>query len=531
MARGTFPSPGWSPVSLRRSLVIAGPPGAGKTTVGARVADRLGRRFVDVDAELVRRHGPIVDQFRADGEAAFRQRERAQIVALAGVAEPLVVAVGGGAWQDAASRGALRAGFESVVLDVSIEEAMRRIGQDAARPLAGEVAARWPARAIAFRDADARLDAGQPVEVVVADVLDHVARPDVRRLRVDASNGGYDVVIRRGGPGRVGEAIAAHGLRRAVVVTSPAIADAWGELVRASIEAAGLGADLRVFPLEESTKDLAHWRLVVDELIALRVDAGTAVVALGGGVVGDVVGFAAAAVRRGVPWFAVPTTLLAMVDAAVGGKVAVNHPSGKNLVGAFHPPDRVEMAIGTLATLPPRERAAAWPEIVKTALVDGPLFARLEAEGPRLGDDRWLAGVVEACVATKARVVAADERDVGARAVLNLGHTVGHALELVSGHQIRHGEAVAMGLVAEIRAAEHLGERVADGLSERVAALLEAGGCTTEVPPWPRAALLQAMASDKKGAGDAWRWPVVDTPGQWRVVRMPFAAGEALLSW
>ena len=227
--------------------------------------------------------------------------------------------------------------------------------------------------------------------------------------------------------------------------------------MRRSLVGAGLDCHIVEIPDGEDHKTLATVAALYERFAALGLDRSAAIVALGGGVTGDVAGFAAATYLRGLPFVQVPTTLLAMVDASVGGKTGVDLPTGKNLVGAFYQPRGVVCDVATLATCPKRSCAAAWPRPLKTALLgDGPLFEVMESTA--LAGTGWpLAEIVERCVRVKARVVEADPQERGLRAILNLGHTIGHGVEQASGYRYRHGEAVSIGLVGAVRLAVALG--------------------------------------------------------------------------
>jgi 3-dehydroquinate synthase len=315
----------------------------------------------------------------------------------------------------------------------------------------------------------------------------------------------YDVVI---GPGLLEDAGAriadALGRRRAIVIADAALA-ATPHLDRLRT---GLDAPVLTVPSGEGSKSLARYAALMEELLALRPDRATAIVAVGGGVVGDLAGFAAATLLRGVPYVQVPTTLLAQVDSAVGGKTGINSAHGKNLIGAFHQPKLVLADLATLATLPARERRAGYAEVVKYGLLgDADFFAWLEAEGGRAlaGDLDALARVVASSVRAKAAIVAADEEErSGARALLNLGHTFAHAYEALTGMgaDLLHGEAVALGLVDAFRLSARLGLCAGED-AERVAAHLAAQGLPTrrgEVATFDPDAILAAMRGDKKVA-------------------------------
>ena len=267
----------------------------------------------------------------------------------------------------------------------------------------------------------------------------------------------------------------------------------------------------------EASKTRETWAALTDQLLALGLDRDGTVVALGGGVTGDLAGFVAATYLRGIPVVQVPTSLLAMLDAAIGGKTGVDVPAGKNLVGAFHHPAFVLVDPEVLATLPPREYRGGLAEAVKHALVaDADHFAWLEANVAAIlaTDPAALTHLVHTSIGVKVGVVTADERDAGRRAILNAGHTVAHALEHASAYALHHGEAVAIGLVVETRLGEQRGV-TSPGTSTRVAALLLALGLPTTIPPHLAAAdLLAAMQHDKKNRGGTIHMSVPRAVGQ-----------------
>lgn len=337
---------------------------------------------------------------------------------------------------------------------------------------------------------------------------------------VASGRGPYRVVIGRGLAG-LGAALA--GRPAPVLVTDANVGPPWADAVAAEV-----GATARiVIPAGEAHKTVATWERCVDGLIAAGVDRSTPVLALGGGMVGDLAGFAAATTLRGLPLVLVPTTLLAMVDSAVGGKVGVNSPRGKNLVGAFHAPALVWAALDTLSTLPGAELRSGLGEAVKTGLVTDPRVLEL-LEGRALAD--VLPEVVERCVRAKAAIVGADEREEGRRAVLNAGHTVGHALETAAGHgTLRHGEAVAIGLVAEVAFARAAGVCQDPSLLDRLRGVLARHGLPTAPPPVDRAALRAALRLDKKARADKIRVPLVVRAGEVVLVDLSRTEAEGLL--
>lgn len=323
-----------------------------------------------------------------------------------------------------------------------------------------------------------------------------------RAVRVELGDRAYEVRIGHGILAGAGAAVrAATGAERAVVVTVPPVGRRYGRVLLASLAGAGIRASRVTVPDGDATKSLAWLRRLYEAFLDRGVDRGTAVVSLGGGMVGDLAGFAAATFLRGLPLVQVPTSLLAMVDASVGGKVAVNLPRGKNLVGCFHQPRLVWADLETLGSLPRRERAAGLAEIVKAgAILDEALFEWLERRLLRVLDleRRSLLHAVEQACRIKAEVVARDEREAGHRMLLNFGHTLGHAVERLQRYRgLLHGEAVAAGMVFAARRSEELG-LAPGGTAERLRALLARADLPTEIPPFDRRAYLRALQVDKK---------------------------------
>ncbi|MGE0713781.1 MAG: 3-dehydroquinate synthase, partial [Planctomycetota bacterium] len=320
--------------------------------------------------------------------------------------------------------------------------------------------------------------------------------PPWRALRVEAPGGGYAVELGPGLLARAGERLRAWGLAPGpvAVVSEDHLLARWGPALGAGLALAGF--ELRACPIQggEQHKTLASAALLYERFAALELDRGAVVLALGGGVVGDLAGFAAATWLRGVPFVQAPTSLLAMVDSAVGGKTGVDLPQGKNLVGAFKQPAGVLIDLETLGTLPPEELRAGLAEVVKHALLASPaLFARLEgAAAEQLCDPSFLGELVHDALAVKVAIVAADPLERGERALLNLGHTFGHAFERCSGYRLRHGEAVAVGLVAAAELAERLG-RATPGHAARVQACLARLGLPTCLPGYDPAAVRAPM--------------------------------------
>lgn len=325
-------------------------------------------------------------------------------------------------------------------------------------------------------------------------------------VRVSLGERSYDIVIKAGGLPEVGAYVRAAGLSgKVAMVTNPVVGRLYGATVLRSLKAAGCEPRVITVPEGERAKTLRWVSAVLDRLIAERFERGSAVLALGGGVVGDLAGFAAAVFQRGVPFVQVPTTLVSQVDSSVGGKTGVNHPRGKNLIGAFHQPRLVLIDPNTLASLPPREWVAGLAEVIKYGMIeDEAFFAYLERHMADLlkMSAEPVAHIITRSCQIKAAVVMADERESDRRRVLNYGHTIGHALESLGGYRkLIHGEAVAIGMVQEASLAGHLGLCPPEVVA-RQRALVRAAGLPDALPsPKLRfAELWKAMQHDKKVA-------------------------------
>jgi 3-dehydroquinate synthase len=353
----------------------------------------------------------------------------------------------------------------------------------------------------------------------------------MQRLEVKLGRRAYPILI---GPGLLGarEVLSAHaGAAKLLVVTDDVVGPLW--LPKLDRGLAGRGFATCVLPGGEEQKTLGNVALIIDALVAARLNRDSMVLALGGGVIGDVAGFAAASYQRGIPIIQLPTTLLAQVDSSVGGKTGVNHPGGKNLIGAFHQPSAVITDTDTLSTLPDRQLRAGFTEIVKAALVaDDEFFSWLEKNTPRLlaRDAGALEEAIRRACAIKAAIVAEDEREEGRRALLNLGHTFGHAIEAGAGYGlVLHGEAVAAGLVLAAELSARLG-RLQGSDALRVRELLLSAGLPVDPPRLGRARMLDLMGMDKKVKGGELRLVLLDGIGKATVTTdYPREALDALL--
>ena len=432
-----------------RALVFIGFMGAGKSTAARLAAEALGVEALDSDWLLEQRFGhSISEEFALNGEAAFRAAEEALVCDLLHSAGPgSVIALGGGSVLSARVREALESHL-TVLLEVDTEEAWRRAHKHdedgSTRPLASDrdqFNALYVQRAELYESlADAILPA-TPRETLTdaMTMLRALAKAptDTKLLWARAASGSYPVFC---GEGLLGSGFWPFQPTRSFAVSDKAVAQLYlGDL--------GEFSEIITIEPGERSKTLRSAERIWSELARAGMTRADQLVALGGGVVGDLAGFCAATYQRGVPIVHVPTTLVAQVDSAYGGKTGIDLPEAKNYVGAYHQPAGVLLDPSTLHTLPIAEFAAGWVEVLKTALIaGGRLWERLAADEPV---DRQ---IIVDCVRTKLAIVAADERDGGIRQVLNLGHTVGHALETVTGYErLRHGEAVGLGLLAALR--------------------------------------------------------------------------------
>ncbi len=343
--------------------------------------------------------------------------------------------------------------------------------------------------------------------------------------------GQYPVVVSEGALEGLGAALGAVvAPARVFLVTNPVVDALYGDAAAASLSRAGVSVTRLLIPDGEAHKHLETYAALVDTLLSAGVERGTPIVALGGGVTGDLVGFAGATVLRGVPVVQVPTTLLAMVDSAVGGKTGVNSLRGKNLIGAFHAPILVYAGLATLRSLPEAELRSGLGEVVKHAMIcDDGLFERLEAAAGAPWSEALLADMVVQSCRIKARIVSADEQEAGDRALLNYGHTVGHAIEAALGFgELRHGECVAIGIIAESRWAAERGHAPA-AIALRATALIDALGFPTPPPRLSPSRLLEAVGYDKKLTRGTLATAIVNPLGSATLRRVGSAEVEVML--
>lgn len=513
-------------------IFLTGLSGAGKSTVGRRVATLLNWDFVDTDDWLAERAGQSVGQALTEyGEERFRQLE-SEALRAAAERERVVVATGGGMVISEANRAFMREQGLVVYLRVAVETAWQRIqthlraaGRQAERPLIagadGQQRLRdlLAARAAWYEEASVRI-ATDAIEVeaiarqmfVSALAGGHLLVADAARISSNLRLTGAvsQAVIEWGSFCQLSEALRSLSTQRRVfIITDTSVGALYAGVTRALLGEAGLEPHVFMVPAGEVSKSFACFQSILDWLVELRAERTEPVLALGGGVVGDLTGFVASCYQRGVPLVQLPTTLLAQVDSAIGGKTGINHALGKNLIGAYYQPGLIFVDPALLLTLPERVYREGWAEIVKYGVIlDAELFALLEERLPELArrDAHLLTSVVARCIRLKMDVVQGDERDGGLRNILNYGHTFGHALEATTEYGTwLHGEAVSIGMevAGRISVARGLLSR---GDLERQRNLLAAIGLPIACPGVDGEAILVAMQHDKKVRAGRTRW-------------------------
>ncbi len=538
--------------SPRRNIYLIGFSYTGKSTVARQISVNLHIDFADTDELIESRAGkPIPEIFASDGESVFRELE-SEVLREVSQWPNMVVATGGGIVLDPANRDVMQRTGAVISLEAQPSTILNRMRADESdateRPLLatgdplGRIAALKSSRQAAYAIADwtvntdqltmeevsaeaqrgaeqgwERLAAGQLLEPVADDADTDVA------FRVRTETAAYPIVVAPGALETLGQRLSELGLSgRVCVITDSGIPGQWRETALGSLSEAGFDPVILEIPEGEPSKNLAQAGDLFSQLGVHRIERRDAIVALGGGVVGDLAGYVAATYLRGIAFVQVPTTLLGMVDASIGGKVAIDLPTGKNLVGSFYQPRLVLSDTRTLNTLPSRHLTAGWAEVIKTgAIFDVELFEFLEANAEAIlaGDEDKRAHAVLRCSAIKGRVVSLDEREMtGLRARLNLGHTLGHAVENALEYTgILHGEAVAIGTSF----AAHLGERVGSITAaerQRQIDLLNTYGLPTTAPSdLDMDVIRAALAVDKKVAAGRTRWILCDGIGRGRL--------------
>ncbi|NTW05084.1 MAG: 3-dehydroquinate synthase [Peptococcaceae bacterium] len=498
-----------------KNIILIGFMGTGKTTLGRVLAQKLGRTFVDTDQEIEKKLGMTVAEiFDKHGSEYFRTQEALIIKEFSSISN-LVIATGGGAVLNPANVAILKKSGQTVLLCSSGEEILKRLDSTESRPLlssARDVKSRIEELLIEressyeaaadFKVNVDNLDKDAIAEKII-DLLPKKNRFVTDQVTIDLGARSYTIHVGHNLlsclKSRLREIVDSN---KVMIVTNPEIDALYGNILKTQLEALDIFPVMGVIPEGERYKSLATAERLYDIAYKNEVDRQTPIIALGGGVIGDLAGFVAATYMRGVPFIQIPTTLLAQVDSSVGGKVAVNHPRGKNIIGAFYQPEAVFTDLSTLDTLPEREIRAGLAEVIKYGVIfDGEFFVWLEdnIEKVLALNPEAIKKVVTISCQSKAAVVKEDETEQGIRAILNYGHTLGHAVEALTNYKVyRHGEAVSIGMAAAARLAVNMGGF--DQASEkRIIGLLKRAGLPVDIPvKLNRDNLLSLMKKDKK---------------------------------
>ncbi|WP_432381183.1 bifunctional shikimate kinase/3-dehydroquinate synthase AroKB [Duganella sp. P38] len=534
-----------------QNVFLVGLMGAGKTTIGRILARKLGLTFIDSDHEIEARTGASIPWiFEIEGEASFRRRE-ADVIRELSAQQGLVLATGGGAILNADNRAFLKARGTVIYLRASVNSILQRTAHDKNRPLLQTADPRAKLEELMeVRDplymeiADLVIDTGRPnVQSMVQTILNQLesmaceaapncsthAEPSMNEqsnilLNVDLGERSYPIAI---GPALLDDSAAlarhVHGAKVAIV-SNTTVAPLYLERIEAGLRSAGKQVITVILPDGEEFKNWTSLMQIFDALLQNKADRKTTLIALGGGVIGDLTGYAAASYMRGVDFIQVPTTLLSQVDSSVGGKTGINHPLGKNMIGAFYQPRAVIADTATLETLPARELSAGLAEIIKYgAVIDLPFFEWIEANMDKLmaRDKGALAYAIARSCEIKADVVRQDEREGGLRAILNFGHTFGHAIEAGMGYGARlHGEAVGCGMVMAADLSQRMG-LVDAATVARVRALIAAAGLPVRAPDLGVDKWLEAMEVDKKNEGGAIKFILMNPLGAPKITNAP----------
>jgi 3-dehydroquinate synthase len=501
--------------TLQKNIALIGFMAVGKSAIGRSLATKLRRRFVDLDRVIERVEGSKVREiFERKGEAYFRQLEK-QALEEVFQAENQVIATGGGVVLDDENLKLLREKALLIGLSAEVDVLLVRAGVGIKRPLLQggnrreRVEELLRQRAPRYAQAHVMIDTSHlTVDQVVKKIIGILAaekKHPMESLKVNLGDRSYPIHVGAGILDSIGKRLQESGLAgKVAVVTNPTVAQLYLDAVHGSLQQAGFEVVPILVPDGEEHKTFKSLETIYDRLITERCERKSCVLALGGGVIGDLAGFAAATYLRGVPYVQVPTTLLAQVDSSVGGKTGVNHENGKNLIGAFYQPKVVLIDVNMLASLPRRELVGGLAEVIKYGIIEDPqLFDELEKNVAKLIelDRELLKRVIVTSCSIKARVVEADEREEDQRAVLNFGHTLGHALEAATDYrQLLHGEAVAIGMVkAAMLSVQH---GFCDQQTfERILKLVKKAGLPNEIPSGvSMVKVIQSMELDKKAA-------------------------------
>jgi shikimate kinase/3-dehydroquinate synthase len=491
---------------MKGFIFIYGPPGVGKSTCGQRLADTLAMPFIDLDSHIENEAGLDIETiFATKGQEVFREMERTALNSTVN-GKAKVVALGGGALLNHGNRKLAEEYGQVICLNAPLETLQQRLSQDGkpARPL------------LKNNGLPELLEArkGHYASIPLQVNTDRLSRTQVIQeiqillgiFRISGTTPETQVYIGEGILPRLGEMLESTSLNLPIAIISDSnVAGHYASSIMDGLQQTGYDACPITFPAGENSKSLEVISKIWADMLAAKMERSGSVLALGGGVTNDLAGFAAATFMRGISWGSIPSSLLAMVDASLGGKTGINLPEGKNLVGAFHPPNLVVMDTHLLSTLPEVEIINGLAEVVKHGIIGDPVLFELCAQGlPEIARN-WDT-LVKRAANVKIQTIQVDPYEQNVRAILNFGHTIGHAVEVLSGYGIRHGEAVAIGMVAETRLAERLGLAPV-GLAEKIVEVLKRLNLPTSIPSHIRHdRLIETMQFDKKRKGGTLRF-------------------------
>ena len=489
-------------------VFLYGPPGSGKTSTGKLLAQKLALPFIDLDSRIEELSGKSIPQiFVEQSESGFRVQESTFLRDLS-VSDRGVIALGGGTLLDPKNRKFAEDVGEVVCLNATNQALLDRLQADLnERPL---LSGDSPLKLRALLDQRASHYNSFPVGIDVSNKSIEEVVGDIQVLmgmfRLSGMNDPYDVRVGRGLYQDLGGLLQARGLQGPIaVVSDEVVGEIYGEKILASLVEHGYVAHLLKIPAGEKSKSLSFVRRLWNFFLENHLDRDSTIIALGGGVIGDITGFAASTYLRGIKWVFLPTSLLAMCDASLGGKTGINLPHGKNQIGAFYPPSLVLADAATLATLPNLEVRNGMAEVVKHGIIANPELYQTCGYGLENINGNW-DRVIRQAMEVKIRIIEEDPFEKGRRAVLNLGHTLGHAIETVSHYRINHGFAVSIGMVAAAKLSEMMGLAETE-ISHSIQTTLQTLGLPRKIPSHlDKERILEAMYYDKKRSLGKLRW-------------------------
>ena len=487
---------------MKSKLFLYGPPGSGKTTTGKFLAELLQLPFNDLDAVIEATAGKTISEiFTTSGEPVFRILESECLRDLLD-SHRSVIAMGGGTLLNPDNRSMVEACGKVLCLTACQERLLGRIqNKPGKRPLLGSASENQQLlmdllneRAVHYDSFSLRLDTTH------LSIQETALKAMVQfgSFRLSSMGKGYEIIVQEGGVDHLGEFLHPQNHKGPIAIVSDSnVAPIYTNRIQKILEGAGYKVVVITIPAGEASKTITYLEYLWHGFLTAGLDRSSTVIALGGGVVGDLAGFAAETFMRGIPWVVIPTSLLAMVDSSIGGKTGIDLPLGKNLAGAFHSPILVLSDPQLLVTLPEIELKNGLAEIVKHGVIADPGLFDLCGSGWQVVSKNW-DEVVRLAMAVKVKFVQADPYEDGIRAALNFGHTVGHAVEKGSGYGLRHGEAISIGMVYETRLSEKIGIARA-GLANEISSVLRGLGLPVDIPAsMDRSQLINDMQYDKK---------------------------------